>query len=367
MQFLISPQQEELAAAVRRYFADTHGAETLRRLDKSSNRDPIIWQGLVDMGLTGLLIPEAVGGMGLGLLDATLVARECGRVALAEPLVDTAFVAVPWLAARGETSDFPDILIGKCHIALAHIINEWVADAAEGADGDVTRTSGVDVVLNNFTVNKDIIAEENPAFSTYERDISAISACDSLDTIDPLRNLTRLPTGTSGLSQDPLLLDLGALMSAAQLVGLAEAMFDQTIAYAKIRKQFGQPIGGFQAIKHRLATIAVALEFARVVLWRAAAAMEERLNPMPNDPMISAALYVSHAKIAASDVAYRTAENAIQIYGAMGYTYEVDLHYWMKRTWALSGAWGSRDFHYSRVDSAVLGGQHPLGPQHSFA
>jgi alkylation response protein AidB-like acyl-CoA dehydrogenase len=177
-----------------------------------------------------------------------------------------------------------------------------------------------------------------------------------LQSVDPLRNLVWAPAQSTA---DPYLLDLGALMSAAQLVGLAEAMLDQAVEYAKVRTQFGQPIGGFQAVKHQLANCAVAIEFARPVLARAAVALEQ------GEP--GASLHVSHAKVAASDAATGTAETAIQVHGAMGYTYEVDLHFWMKRSWALTGAWGSRGYHMQRIDDAVVGGTQPIGPEHTFA
>ncbi len=297
-----------LATSVREYLAETHGPEVLRRLDAASGRDPAIWQGLVAMGLPGLMVPEDAGGMGLGLEEAALIAAECGRVCLAEPLVDTAFIAVPWLLAHGDTALLADIAAGNRTIPLPHAINPWV-DGGEG-----------------------------------------------LHSVDPLR---RLGTAPSDPPTDPHLLNLGALMTAAQLVGLAEAMQDQAVAYAKLREQFGQPIGAFQAIKHQLASCTVAIEFAKPVVWQAAAALAAGRS--------SAAIHVSHAKVAASDAAWAMAETAIQVHGAMGYTYEVDLHFWMKRTWALCGAWGSRAFHLARLDDAIIGGAHPIGPEHTFA
>ncbi len=115
-------------------------------------------------------------------------------------------------------------------------------------------------------------------------------------------------------------------------------MLAQATEYAKIRTQFGQPIGAFQAIKHQLANCAVAIEFAKPVVWRAAAALQ--------DGVATAPVHVSHAKVAATDAAMLTAETAIQVHGAMGYTYEVDLHFWMKRTWALGGRMGKPGFSY---------------------
>lgn len=309
MDMLLTEDQLALAETVRDYLAGTHGPEVLRRLDADGNRDPAIWQGLVDMGLTGLLVPEAQGGLGMALVDAALIAAECGRACLAEPLVDTAFVGVPWLLAQGKLHQLPDVAAGRVMLPLAHAINPWVADG-EGV---------------------------------------------ALKSVDPMRNLA----ASANDNADPHLLNLGALMSAAQLVGLADAMLHQAVEYGKIRTQFGQPIGAFQAIKHQLATCAVAIEFAKPVIWQAAQALQ--------DGRPSAAVHVSHAKVAATDAAMLTAETAIQVHGAMGYTYEVDLHFWMKRSWALSGAWGTRAFHLKRVDAAVLGGTLAIGPEHTFA
>lgn len=309
MDFRFTQDQLTLAETVRDYLAGTHGPEVLRRLDEHGPRDPAIWRGLAEMGLTGLLVPEALGGLGLGLVDAALIAAECGRACLAEPLVDTAFVGVPWLIANGQTDGLEQVVAGERRIDLSHSINPWVADG----DGE------------------------------------------QFESVDPLRLLAKTPDHAES---DPHLLNLGALMSAAQLMGLADAMLGQAAEYAKIRTQFGQPIGAFQAIKHQLASCAVAIEFARPVVWRAAAAMQ--------DGIASAPIHVSHAKIAASDAAMLTAETAIQVHGAMGYTYEVDLHYWMKRSWALAGAWGPRAYHMKRVDAAVLGGGIEIGPQATF-
>jgi alkylation response protein AidB-like acyl-CoA dehydrogenase len=114
-----------------------------------------------------------------------------------------------------------------------------------------------------------------------------------LQSVDPLRNLAMF--SASGPADDPHLLNLGALMSAAQLLGLADAMLHQAVEYAKIRTQFGQPVGAFQGLKHQLASCAVAIEFAKPVVWRAAQALQ--------DGAASAGVHVSHAKLAAGDAA----------------------------------------------------------------
>ena len=327
MNLLLTPDQLELADSVRSYLAGTHGPDVLRRLDAGPNRDPAIWQGLVDMGLPGLCVPESAGGLGLGLLDAALIAVECGRFCLAEPLVDTAFVAAPLLAGTPASGEIlAQIATGSARIALAHPLNPWIADLE-------TATHWLGTALSPVTSG----------------DFSTTAA-----SVDPLRNLSApLATG-----ENPALLNHAALMSAAQLIGVAEAMLQQATDYAKIRSQFGQPIGAFQAVKHQLASAAVALEFARPAVWVAAQALHDGLATAP--------AAVSHAKIAAGDAATNIAETAIQVHGAMGYTYEVDLHFWMKRSWALTAAWGDRAFHLARLDAAVIGGGIAIGPRHSF-
>ena len=322
MDFRFTDDQRGLGETVRDYLAGEHGPETLRRLDAGTGRDPAIWQGLIAMGLGGVLVPEAEGGLGMGLIEGAIDAVELGRANVSEPIADTALVAAPLLDAGQRQS----IAAGELKVALADPVNPWVADL-DMADlllaGDRPQAPPADPV--------------------------------PLDSIDPLR---RLFAGIDGPSH-PALLDRAALITAAQLIGGTEQMLALATDYAKTREQFGQPIGAFQAIKHHLATVAVRLEFARPVLWRAAHALQQDAARAP--------VHVSHAKVAATDAAMLAAETAIQVHGAMGYTYEVDLHFWMKRAWALAGAWGDRAFHLRRVAAATIDGGMSIGPETTFA
>jgi alkylation response protein AidB-like acyl-CoA dehydrogenase len=337
MDFTITEDQATLTQGVRDYLAGVHTPELLRALDASeSRRSADVWQGLTDMGLPGLLVPEAQGGLGLSLLDAVLIAAELGRAGVAEPLADTALVAAPLLAkAGGQDRLLAAIAAGEAKVALQHPVNPWVADL----DGASHILSAKDDALR--------LSEWN-------------DKTDLLDSVDPLRRLyAPVAADGAGVGSADTLLDHAALITAAQLVGVADAMLEQATDYAKNRNQFGQPIGGFQAVKHHLATAVVKIEFAKPVIQHAAVALQ--------DGAASAPVHVSHAKLAASDAAWAMSETAIQTHGAMGYTYEVDLHFWMKRAWALSGAWGDRAFHLARIDAAILGGALPIGPGHSFA
>lgn len=337
MDFTITEDQATLTQGVRDYLAGVHTPELLRALDTSdSRRSADVWQGLVEMGLPGLLVPEAQGGLGLSLLDAVLIAAELGRAGVAEPLADTALVAAPLLAkADGQDALLTAIAAGEAKVALQHPANPWVADL-DGATHLLSVNDGALLLADHSGTAK------------------------LLDSVDPLRRLYApvAPSGT-GVGPADALLDHAALIAAAQLVGLADAMLEQATDYAKNRSQFGQPIGSFQAVKHHLATAVVKIEFAKPVIQRAAVALAEGAA--------SASVHVSHAKLAAADAAWAMGETAIQTHGAMGYTYEVDLHFWMKRAWALAGAWGDRAFHLARIDAAVIGGALPIGPGHSFA
>jgi hypothetical protein len=157
---------------------------------------------------------------------------------------------------------------------------------------------------------------------------------------------TRMAAGEQARRLIDAALDRGALAVAAQQVGLAQRMIEIAAEYAKQREQFGKPIGSFQAIKHALASVQVAVEFARPLVYRAAHGVAH-VEP-------SRSIDVSQANAAASDAALLAARTALQVHGGIGYTWEVDLHLWMKRAWALEAAWGSRRWHRRRIAEAVL-------------
>ncbi|RVT93252.1 acyl-CoA dehydrogenase family protein [Sphingomonas crocodyli] len=335
MDFRLTEDQTVLVEGVRDWLTGVHGPDTLRALDETpSRRSAEIAQGLVEMGLPGLLASDEAGGLGLTTVEAVLIAIEAGKAGLAEPMIDSAFVALPILAAAGKTDLVAAIASGEAKVALQHPINPWVADL-EGATHLLSAEGG-------------------------KLSIGAAVAGEALDSVDPLRRLSA-PVAASGEAIDAradALLDRAALFAAAQALGAADAMLAQAVEYANTRQQFGQSIGTFQAIKHHCASISVAIEFARPVVLRAAYAVE---HGEPN-----AAIHVSHAKLAACDAAYAAGETAIQVHGAMGYTYEVNLHFWMKRAWALAGGWGDRAFHLDRVEKAITGTM-PIGPAATFA
>jgi alkylation response protein AidB-like acyl-CoA dehydrogenase len=142
-------------------------------------------------------------------------------------------------------------------------------------------------------------------------------------------------------------LDLGALASAAQLLGAGRALLEASVRHAGLRVQFGRPIGAFQAVKHHLADVAIGLEFARPLIEAAAVALADSSPAASRD--------VSAAKIACADAAHRAARIALQVHGAIGYTQEHDLSLWLTKVRALVPAWGSQAEHRARVMAALTG------------
>jgi len=169
---------------------------------------------------------------------------------------------------------------------------------------------------------------------------------DAVDSVDKSRRLFEVRPQSDPTDLDlALVQDRAALAAAAQLCGLADAMLELTVPYATERKQFGAAIGTFQAVKHHLADAALALEFARPLVYRAAWELEHDTTER--------SVAVSLAKAAASDAGVVTSRKALQVHGAIGYAHEYDLQLWMKRAWALAGAWGDAAWHRNRIATTL--------------
>ena len=269
--------------------------------ESSSGRAPKAWQALTDMGVLDALRAEADGGLGLAEVDVILVLEETGRCALPEPIVETMLVGSP----LGLVTPPASISV----IAPESPLGVWTdtADAVVTLAADGLRT------LPRAAVVLTPRASVDPARRLFEVDAPARPADRPLtDVVLAFRRMV--------------------LGSAAQLCGLADTMITMTVDYASDRRQFGVPIGSFQAVKHHLADARTALEFARPLVYRAAASMAIR--------DADAGLHVGMAKAAAGDAASASARAALQCHGAIGYTTEHDLHFFMQRAWALAASWG---------------------------
>jgi alkylation response protein AidB-like acyl-CoA dehydrogenase len=294
------------------------------------------WTALAELGVLGLLVPEHAGGLGLDEVSLILPLEETGRAALPEAVVETAAVAAPLLAGLEDRAIadpwLERIVIGETVVTVGCEPNPWVSHA------DVA-----DLLL---------LARNDELHAAPRADVQL----ESLPHLDGAQRFFRVdwtPSKRTLIAQDDhartLLAaagDRGALATAAQLLGTGQRLIDEAVRYAKQREQFGRAIGSFQAIKHMLANAQVRLEFARPVVYRAAFAVARALATRSRD--------VSHAKIVAAEAAALAARTALQVHGAIGYTWEVDLHIWMKRAWALEAAWGTSAWHRARVAATLL-------------
>jgi alkylation response protein AidB-like acyl-CoA dehydrogenase len=337
MDFTLSDEQLMFAETARTLLGDTCTPEHWRKMmEQDVAFDGARWSALAENGFTALLLPESAGGLGLTELDMALIAQEAGYVALPEPLAESAGVAMPMLAALAP--DHPLLGDPAAIVGIAPAINPVVAAADHAA-----------AIL---------IERDGRAFLARREDVTLVAA----PTIDPLRRVFRIEWDAAraddlGPADWALAHDRAALFAAAQGLGLAQRSVDLAVAYAKDRTQFGKPIGSYQAVKHHLSSAQVAIEFARPVVLAAAAGIAAQ--------DVYSRARVSHAKLVALEAADQAARSAIQVHGGMGYSWEVDVHLFLKRALALTGAWGTPAHHRARVAERLF--TRAAGSDQTFA
>jgi alkylation response protein AidB-like acyl-CoA dehydrogenase len=326
VRFALTDDQEELAAAVRKLLAAEAGEPFLRAaVDDPGLRTGPVWDRLVELGVFTALLPEARGGLGLGGVEAALIAEEIGRAALPGPVVETALV-VPLLL--GEAPD-----------------GAGVVAVRQGSAGGVPDAELADAVL---------LPDGDAGVLAAPRGDLQLVALPQVDASRTWWTIGGTVTGrvvAPGADAVAALADIGAVLTAAQLVGAGQAVLDQAVAYATQRAQFGRAIGSYQAVKHQLADVVVALAFARPLVLRAAAALDGEVPTRSRD--------ASAAKAAAARAADRAARVALQVHGAIGYTQELGLQLWLTRIWSLLPQWGAAAAHRRQVLAALRGGRRP--------
>ncbi len=311
MNFALSDDQVAFRDAARDLFANEMTPAAVRAAWDApiGELDRAIWNRLDAMGVLSLLVPEGDGGLGLDATFLVPVLEEAGRVALPHPLVETAMVAAPMVRDTG---------------VVATNLGGPIIPCACDAD--------------------QLLLRRGPSLLLIDRPSVEIVAVDTVDGARRGGRITADVTGrvvTAKHSEIEAALERGALGTAAMLVGLGQAMLDMTVAYVIERKQFGVPIGSFQAVKHHLADARLAIEFARPAVLRAAWSVAHDSSTRARD--------VAMAKAMASDAAELVGRKALQCHGAIGYTVEYDLHLFLKRTWALSRSWGDSAHHTDKV------------------
>lgn len=325
MRFGFSDEQFAFRDAVRELLTKAAAPGALRAAwDGPLGWDRALWSQLAEMGVLGLLAPGAAGGLGLSEVDLVLILEEIGRAAAPGPLVEHAAVAVPALRDA-----------------------EWIAGAAAGeiavtaapsADRPVAYGGGCDLVL---------VVRDGAVCAVRREDIAVVRELRSVDHARRFAEVSfERATPLPGVDA-ALFAARGAAATAAVLCGLSAHLIETTAGYVKERHQFGAPIGSFQAVKHHLADALIALEHARPAVYCAAWSIATGQATLGRD--------ASFAKAYANEAAATAARVALQCHGAIGYTFEHDLHLWLKRVWSLQRAWGDTAYHRERVAAALLG------------
>jgi alkylation response protein AidB-like acyl-CoA dehydrogenase len=345
MEFTFSEDQELLQQTVRDFLEGECTPEHVRGLwETETGRSPEFWAKLAEIGVPGLLVPEDAGGLGMDERDLVLVLEETGRAGLAEPVIGTAAVAVPLLRELGENGQadlagewLGRIAEGNAIVVVGHAQSPFVSDAHIA---DLLLLFSGDEIHALAPAATTLVAQKS---NDQSRRLFAVEWTPSAETC--------VASGDVGKRLQAAAFDRGVLACAAQQLGVGAQLIDMGALYATQRKQFGVAIGSFQAVKHRLANAKVKVEYARSVVYRAAHSVATHAPARSVD--------VSMAKVAASEAALFSSKEALQVHGAIGYTYEQDLHVWMKRAWSLDLAFGSGPWHRARVADAVIDGTLP--------
>ena len=337
MEFGLSESQESLQNAILKCLKK---ASSLQRMRFAVSGDQAVMDDIRSsvgsLGVSGILVPEALGGLGLTVLDAALMQEAMGRhMAPTDTLGNT--MAIAGILASGTPGQKARLLDGVIsgEVRFGAAVSEWIA-SREGAGVRVTkngRLSGKALfVLEIDSATHFLVVDQGGGLSVIDRNAGGL-VLRRLITIDATRSIgeivledvdaERLSAESSkGRGVDRMLL-VGRTLLAADTLGAAQEMIEKAVAYSLERKQFGRAIGSFQAVKHLCAEMAAELEPCRSLVWYAAHAVDE----FPAE----AALMVCHAKAHLSEVGQFVARSSIEVHGGMGFTDELGLHHWFKR------------------------------------
>jgi alkylation response protein AidB-like acyl-CoA dehydrogenase len=363
-------EQEELRTSVRRFLADKSPSEAVRHWAESDEGyDPAVWRQMAEqLGLQGLALPEEYGGAGGGPVELGIVLEEMGRALLPSPFFATVALAGQALVASGDETArarwLPGIAAGAltATVAVAEETGSWriedvATTAARTADGSWTVSGTKMFVVDGDRADLLLVVartEAGPGLFAVDGASSGVTRT-RLDALDPTRRLGRIdlaraPAVRVGPDGDATAflrtaLDLALVALAAEQVGGAQACLDAAVEYAKVRVQFGRPIGSFQAVKHKCADLLVEVEAARSAARHASAVAAEGSAESP----VAAALAGAYCAQACT----HAAKENLQIHGGIGYTWEHDAHLYLKRAKSSEELFGAPAAHRARLADLI--------------
>ena len=352
MQFGLSDSQQILQNSAREFFAGEVPIARVRRLiDTDTADDHALWAQLSEQGYTGIVFPEEYGGVGLGAVELILLMEEAGRALLPGPFFSTVALAGTVIDACGTSMQKRKYLTPICRgdaratIAMLETSASWdPADAGMIAIGG--RLSGEKLFVSDAAVANSLVVVARDGVYVVDAKAAGVSIApmSGMDLTRKLCSVTlknveaeKLENG-AGLARG---LSLATAALTAEMVGGMQRTLDITVEYAKTRKQFGKPIGQFQAVQHQCADMYLETESSRSAAYYAAWALQEHAP--------DAAVAVSIAKTYASDASRTVGNRGIQIHGGMGFTWENDLHLYYRRAKASETALGDATFHRERI------------------
>ena len=344
MHFAFSEDQTLLRDTVRDVLTKECAPEVVRRVwnGPSDQRAPV-WSTLAENGFVGMAASEDAGGMGMNEVDLALVLEEAGYAGLPGPVAETSLAGLRLLETLGA---------GTPHA-------EWVSKVCAGEATLALCFEGQQLALHAPLADLLLIARGDALYAVPRAE-AALAEQTAVDRATTVATLGYSPADKHLVARGPaaqaaiqLAFERAALGNACIMVGLARRMLDLAVAYAKDREQFGKPIGAQQAVQHHLANAAGRIAFAQPVVYRAAWALANR-DRHGDESRREAELAVSTAKVYAEEAGRVVAKIALQVHGAIGYTIECDLHFFMKRVWTLAPFYGTAADHRARIGSHIL-------------
>lgn len=376
MGLVLTEEQTLLKETASQFFQEKLPVANLRKLRDEKNADGFdrsIWKEMADLGFAGVLVPESYGGTEFGPVGLGVILEQAGRTIASTPLLSTVLLGTTAIQLGGSQTQrqeiLPAIAAGETIMALAveegphhnptqiattatadgdnfklsgsktFVIDGHVADTlivVARTSGEVNDSNGLTLFLVNTSdtdgleITRTIMADSRNAANVTLKDVS-VPASAVLGGVD------------GGWDVLEPVLDAGRIGVSAELMGLIQETFDQTLAYLKERTQFGQPIGSFQALQHRAAEMFAELEVCRSVVLDALSALEDRRNDVPS--------LASLAKARLSEASKHITNECLQMHGGVGMTDEYDVGLFMKRARVAAATFGNAGFHRDRYAS----------------
>jgi alkylation response protein AidB-like acyl-CoA dehydrogenase len=321
--FGFTDDQQAIKATAREFLADRFRLERVREMAEAGRYDDALWREMAELGWPGIFIGEEHGGQGLGTVELMILLEELGYALAPSPYLSN---AIAGLLIRHAGSDEQR--------------ERWLPGIAAGTElGAAGASHGGRALVPDAGAAAVVVAVDG----AEARLRAAPADAEALASIDSTRPLFRVPSADGEELPGDVAggLDRAAVATAAELVGVAQRALEMAVEYARERQQFGRPIGAYQAISHRCAQMLLEIEGARSVTYHAAWAADHEPETLP--------LAASMAKAYASDAGQRVTASALQVHGGIGFTWEHDLHFFLKRANADAHLLGDAREHRDRV------------------